>query len=65
MTLMKTRILTTDVVVGAWFAGSGATDEACRLAGRRYLGCEIDPAMAALARARIAAVLPLGGRTAP
>ena len=29
-------------LVGDWFAGSGAAGEACRLAGRRYLGCEID-----------------------
>ena len=40
------------------FAGSGAAGEACRLSGRRYLGCEIDAAMAERARARIAAVLP-------
>ncbi len=45
-------------LVGDWFAGSGA---ACRLTGRRYLGCEIDAAMAERARARIAAVLPLHG----
>lgn len=29
-----------------------------RLSGRRYIGCEIDPDMAARARARIATVLP-------
>ena len=52
-------------MVGDWFAGSGAAGEACRLAGRRYLGCEIDAAMADKARARIAAVLPLGGGVAP
>lgn len=45
-------------LVGDWFAGSGAAGEACRLSGRRYLGCEIDPAMAERARARIGAVLP-------
>lgn len=45
-------------LVGDWFAGSGAAGEACRLAGRRYLGCEIDPAMAERAEARIGAVLP-------
>lgn len=44
-------------LVGDWFAGSGAAGEACRLAGRRYLGCEIDPEMAERARNRIAAVL--------
>lgn len=45
-------------LVGDWFAGSGAVGEACRLSGRRYLGCEIDPDMAECARARIATVLP-------
>lgn len=45
-------------LVGDWFAGSGAVGEACRLTGRRYLGCEIDPAMAERARARIAGLLP-------
>lgn len=52
-------------LVSDWFAGSGAAGEACRLAGRRYLGCEIDAAMADKARARIAAVLPFDGRAAP
>src|SRR5690606_5079023 len=52
-------------LVGAWFAGSGAVGEACRLSGRRYLGCEIDVDMAQHARARLAAVLPFdnGGAT--
>jgi site-specific DNA-methyltransferase (adenine-specific) len=45
-------------LVGDWFAGSGAAGEACRLAGRRYLGCEIDVGMAERARVRIASVLP-------
>lgn len=45
-------------LVGDWFAGSGAVGEACRLTGRRYLGCEIDPEMAERARARIAGLLP-------
>lgn len=45
-------------LVGDWFAGSGAAGEACRLTGRRYLGCEIDADMAERARARIASVLP-------
>lgn len=44
-------------LVGDWFAGSGAAGEACRLTGRRYLGCEIDPDMAERARSRIAGVL--------
>ncbi|MCP9626480.1 site-specific DNA-methyltransferase [Rhodopseudomonas palustris] len=55
-------------LVGDWFAGSGAAGEACRLSGRRYLGCEIDAAMAERARSRIAAVLPFhdgAGATAP
>ena len=45
-------------LVGDWFAGSGAAGEACRLSGRRYLGCEIDPAMADKARARLVTILP-------
>lgn len=45
-------------LVGDWFAGSGAAGEACRLSGRRYLGCESDPEMAEQARRRIASVLP-------
>ncbi len=45
-------------LVGDWFAGSGSAGEAALLAGRRYLGCEIDPAMAAMANGRIAATLP-------
>lgn len=45
-------------LVGDWFAGSGAAGEACRLAGRRYLGCEIDAGMAQRARDRLAAILP-------
>ncbi|RCI80093.1 site-specific DNA-methyltransferase [Brucella anthropi] len=48
-------------LVGDWFAGSGSAGEACRLTGRCYLGCEIDPDMAERARARIAAVLPFHG----
>lgn len=48
-------------LVGDWFAGSGAAGEACRLSGRRYVGCEIDAGMAELARARIAAVLSFAG----
>lgn len=47
-----------DGLVGDWFAGSRAAGEACRLSGRRYLGCEIDPDMAERARSRIAGVLP-------
>jgi hypothetical protein len=51
-------------LVADWFAGSGAAGEACRLTSRRYLGCEIDAAMAEKARARIGAVLPFDGRAA-
>jgi site-specific DNA-methyltransferase (adenine-specific) len=51
-------------LVGDWFAGSGAAGEACRLAGRRCLGCEIDAAMVEKANARIASVLPLGSGAA-
>jgi site-specific DNA-methyltransferase (adenine-specific) len=52
-------------LVGDWFAGSGAAGVACRLTGRRYVGCEIDPVMAQKARDRIASVLPLGEGIAP
>ncbi|SMH43385.1 DNA-methyltransferase [Azospirillum agricola] len=45
-------------LVGDWFAGSGAVGATCRLAGRRYVGCETDAAMAERARAHIAALLP-------
>ncbi|EZP82474.1 DNA methylase [Novosphingobium resinovorum] len=48
-------------LIGDWFAGSGAAGEAARATGRRYLGCEIDAAMAERANARIVATLPLGG----
>ena len=48
------------VLLGDWFAGSGAAGEACRLSGRRYIGCEIDPVMAERARSRLAALLPFG-----
>lgn len=52
-------------LVADWFAGSGAAGEACRLTGRRYLGCEIDADMAEKARARIDAVLPFNRRATP
>lgn len=48
-------------LVGDWFAGSGSAGEACHLNGRYYVGCEIDPEMAARARTRLAAILPFGG----
>lgn len=46
-------------VVGDFFAGSGAGGEACSYAGRRYVGCEIDPVMAEKARGRLAGLLPM------
>jgi len=52
-------------LVGDWFAGSGAAGEACRLSGRRYLGCEIDAEMAERARVRISGVLPFIDGAAP
>jgi len=54
-----------DGLVGDFFAGSGAVGDACRLTGRRYLGCEIDPDMAQRARDRIAAVLPFADGVPP
>lgn len=39
-------------LVGDFFAGSGAAADACVAAGRDYIGCEIDPAMAAKAAHR-------------
>lgn len=53
------------VLTGDWFAGSGAAGEACQLAERRYVGCEIDGGMAHRARDRLAAVLPFGEGVAP
>lgn len=47
-------------LVGDFFAGSGAAGEASAMAGRRYVGSEIDPAMADLARARLGANLFAG-----
>jgi len=52
-------------LVGDWFAGSGTAGEACRLSGRRYLGCGIDAGMAELARVRIASVLPFAEGAQP
>jgi site-specific DNA-methyltransferase (adenine-specific) len=44
-------------LVGDFFAGSGAAGEAAAIAGRSYIGCEIDPVMAAKASARLASNL--------
>jgi site-specific DNA-methyltransferase (adenine-specific) len=41
-------------LVGDFFAGSGAAGEAAAMTGRSYVGCEIDPIMAAKARDRLA-----------
>ena len=35
--------------------------EACRLSGRRYIGCEIDPDTTERARSRLASLLPFDG----
>lgn len=48
-----------DGLVGDMFAGSGAGAEAAMRAGRRYVGCEIDHAMAIKANDRLAGLLPL------
>lgn len=40
-------------LVGDFFAGSGASGDACAMSGRSYVGCEIDPDMADRARARL------------
>lgn len=48
-----------DVVLDPFF-GTGTTGAVARLLGRRFIGIEREPAYVALARARIATVLPLG-----
>jgi site-specific DNA-methyltransferase (adenine-specific) len=48
-----------DGIVGDMFAGSGAAGEAAVRAGRRYVGCEIDPSMARAATNRLDGLLPL------
>lgn len=48
-----------DGLVGDLFAGSGAGGEAAMRAGRRYVGTEIDPAMAGKARDRLGSILPM------
>ncbi|MEQ8311139.1 site-specific DNA-methyltransferase [Sphingopyxis sp.] len=53
--LMRTSC-PTGGLVGDFFAGSGAAGEAAALTGRRYVGCEVDPLMAAKARARLNAL---------
>jgi len=45
-------------LIGDWFAGSGSAGEAARLTSRNYVGCEIDPDMAAKASERLAGLLP-------
>lgn len=39
-------------LLGDFFAGSGAAGDAALMTGRNYIGCELDPAYAAAARAR-------------
>ncbi len=51
-------------LVGDFFAGSAAGAEACILAGRNYLGCDVDVSMVAKAQARLDALLPGLGRAA-
>lgn len=60
--LLETLVRTScprDGLVGDFFAGSGSAWEACRFAGRRYVGTEIDEAMAESARWRIGSRLQL------
>lgn len=45
-------------VVIDFFMGSGTTALACKVTGRNYWGCEIDPDTAALARERVAQTQP-------
>lgn len=47
--------------VGDWFAGSASAGDACQITGRHYVGCEIDPAMAAKAQDRLQSSLFAGG----
>jgi DNA modification methylase len=42
------------------FCGSGTTGVACRLLDRRFIGIELDPTYASIARRRIAEAVPLG-----
>lgn len=44
-------------LVGDFFAGSGSAGEACAMAERRYVGCEIDKQMAESAQNRLGACL--------
>ena len=48
-------------IVGDFFAGSGAVGEAASRIGRAYIGCEIDPLMAARAQARLASLISASG----
>jgi hypothetical protein len=42
------------------FCGSGTTGVACQITGRKFIGIEIDPTYADIARRRIAEAVPLG-----
>lgn len=46
-----------DGVVGDFFAGSGSAGDAAVMAGRRYVGCELDADMAGTARNRLGSML--------
>lgn len=46
-----------DVVIDP-LSGSGTTAKACKILGRAWWGCEIDPAITALANARVANTQP-------
>lgn len=50
--------------VGDLFAGSGAAGEAAIMEGRAYVGAELDPTMAELARCRLDCLLPFNAFTA-
>jgi len=54
------KLTTADDVVVDPFAGSGTTAVAAALAGRRFWGCEIDPAYVAIAQRRVAESLDEG-----
>lgn len=47
-------------LVGDFFAGSAAAGEAAALAGRRYVGCELDPGMTVKASDRLRSSLFVG-----
>jgi site-specific DNA-methyltransferase (adenine-specific) len=48
-------------LVGDFFAGGGSAGEAAMLAGRDYIGCELQPSMALVAEHRLRGILHFGG----